>query len=230
MSRIYFDSPSAGHAVIAGQERHWAGWLTNNLALGALGLSDPLGFSVKEEPLVAALRPAFDPEHWRFLPSTLTVGSNRFALPDGTEHDAWHVLLNTAMSVGSEPVRLLTTIHAQCEIHGWFSGPHRAYVAGVAEAGLAAGVMREGMGWEALCAFLRASDKDPVVMSYSVCDRFPRCEEDDERSREERWAAYFPEILPNEITPQRLNEPRRFGSPLNGFDVRRAWEGAKATK
>lgn len=29
------------------------------------------------------------------------------------------------------------------------------------------------MGWEQLCAFLRANSREPVICSYSVCEQFP---------------------------------------------------------
>lgn len=215
MSRIYFDTEKSGSVHVAGAERHWAGYLSDKIACAALGVD---GFLSPEDPLVRAARPAWSGS-LEYFGRALSYGGCQLALPNGSLVDSWHVLLNTAMSVGSPAVQILTTIHAQCEVHGWFAPGSFAVVAQTIQLGLGTGVMRRGHGWEDLAAFLMRVE-EPVVMSYSVCERFPGV---DEEGAQHSWAEAFQAIRENEITPLRLSNPRRFGAGLNGFDVRRMW-------
>jgi hypothetical protein len=105
---------------------------------------------------------------------------------DGNRFHASDVALNTALAVGSDPIKLAAKIHGYCEIHGFVEGEHREWFAGVIDEGLAVGVYRRGLnyessdgttkwtsqGWEDVLALLRSRD-EPVVMSYSVTDTFP---------------------------------------------------------
>lgn len=100
-----------------------------------------------------------------------------------------NVGLNTALAAGSDPVRLAAKLHGWCEIHAWVEGPDRAWLAGIIDEGLRAGMYRKGLwyadqpdgardkwsplGWEQVLELLRARDDEPVVTSYSVCDQFP---------------------------------------------------------
>lgn len=79
--------------------------------------------------------------------------------------------LNTAMAVGTEPVRLAARLHGQCEINCWVDGPHRTWLADVVEGGLEDGSFRAGLGWESIADLLRQRDDQPVVTSFS--DHFP---------------------------------------------------------
>ncbi|MET8605716.1 hypothetical protein ABZV92_19455 [Streptomyces rubiginosohelvolus] len=79
--------------------------------------------------------------------------------------------LNTAMAVGTEPVRLAARLHGQCEINCWVDGPHRTWLAGVVESGLDNGSFRAGLGWESIADLLRQRDDQPVVTSFS--EHFP---------------------------------------------------------
>lgn len=86
--------------------------------------------------------------------------------------------LNTALAVGSDPVRLLARLHGGCEIHVWVDGRDRHWLADVVEEGVASGVMRRAYqaqydGWPAVLELLRESSQQPVVTSYSVTESFP---------------------------------------------------------
>lgn len=87
--------------------------------------------------------------------------------------DLFSITLNTALALGSAPVKLGARIHGQCEIHCWVDGPDRAWLADVIQEGRTIGLFRDEMGWEAVLELLRASDADPVVLSSSVTDDFP---------------------------------------------------------
>jgi len=87
--------------------------------------------------------------------------------------DVGNVALNTAMETGSDAMRLLARLHAQCELHCWVDGPNRRWLADIIVAGREEGTLREDAGWEELAMFLRIQDDEPVVCSYSVCEGFP---------------------------------------------------------
>lgn len=87
--------------------------------------------------------------------------------------DLWTVCLNTAMALGGRPLKLLVRLHAQCEVHAYIEGPHRAWLAQVVRDGRASGLYRQGEGWEDVIALLDSRNDEPVVMSYSVTEQFP---------------------------------------------------------
>lgn len=84
-----------------------------------------------------------------------------------------NVNLNTALVAGSDPIRLAAKIHGWCESHCYIEERDRGWVAGIIDAGLAAGVYRQGAKWQDVQAFLRQPDDGPVVLSYTVCESFP---------------------------------------------------------
>jgi hypothetical protein len=77
------------------------------------------------------------------------------------------LILNTAMELGSDPVRLAARLHGQCEINCWANGPHRRWLAGVIRDGLRTGLYPDGYGWENVQRFLQEHDDLPVVASFS---------------------------------------------------------------
>jgi hypothetical protein len=113
-----------------------------------------------------------------------------------------NVELNTALKVGSDPIKLAAKIHGWCEAHCYIEGEDRGWAADIIDEGLAVGVYRKGMwyvsrphdpvsegprheqpdaqfhsqGWEDVLTHLRSRDDEPVVLSYSVCDQFPNAE------------------------------------------------------
>lgn len=91
----------------------------------------------------------------------------------------WLSQLNTAMAVGSDPVKLMARLHGQCEIHCFVEGPNRKWLADIIEQGCESGLLRCGddprldAGWFRVMDMLRKRDDRPVVCSYSVCEQFP---------------------------------------------------------
>jgi len=81
--------------------------------------------------------------------------------------------LNTALRMGSDPVKLAARIHASCEIWTWFKGENRNWIADIIEEGLNCHFFRKDDLWENVVEFLRSDSKNDVVLSYSVCDQFP---------------------------------------------------------
>lgn len=99
----------------------------------------------------------------------------------GHRINTWTANLNTALRVGNDPLKLAARLEGQCEVHAWVDGPNRAWLAGIIDEGLAAGLFRGRtgpddefpQGWEDVVALLRARDDEPVVTSYSIEDGFP---------------------------------------------------------
>lgn len=224
MSRVYFHSLD-GQSELRGSERAYAGWLTNNLGIAALDLQN------NEAVLLRALRPAI--REGRFLDLMLRVDGHRhqFVCPDGTEENAWTVILNTCVDMGSEALCLLARVHGQCEIHCFVEGEDRAWLAGVIQRGRDVGILRAKQGWEEVAAHLLRSAEYPVVMSYSVCDQFPNrkvVETNDEwdawaaRTTEEQWSLCMEKIREPgrhlRIGPNTLTTVG-FGSGLNAFEL-----------
>lgn len=195
MSRVYFHSLS-GEAELHGSERAHLGALCDEIAVGLLGLD---GFRAKEswQPLINPAhhmaRLTFRPGGWRqTFETSFRTGST------GTPLLVWRskpittgtLILNTALAVGNDAVKLAARLHGQCEIHAWVDGKNRAWLADIMQSGLDCGVFRHGFpfrdgpgpdapekwstqGWEEVMALLRSRDDEPVVTSYSVGDTFP---------------------------------------------------------
>lgn len=201
MSRVYFHSPTRT-AELRGSERAWLASLVSDISDGILHLRD--------SSRVERLRSLVHPDHYMARkPAPAFEGltdwarnySTAFAVGfreqtsliqyKGQPIDQFVVALNTAAQLGSDQIKLAARLHGQCEIHAWVSGPNRAWLADIMQAGLDSGVYRRGIqhpaepdygrpepvwvpqGWEGVIALLRERDDEPVVTSYSVCDEFP---------------------------------------------------------
>jgi hypothetical protein len=233
MSRVTFHTLERS-VELRGTERAAGACLCNDIGVSALTRY------LSTERLWSALvhrKPWATPEQ---IDTLLRVNRSEtaIALPDGSQHTIWDVTLNTAIVLGSNPVRLLASIDAQCEIHAWIDGPDRAWFAGLIDEGRASGVLRPKMGWEEVAELCRASSDGPVAMSYSVCNGFPNWRastweppeglEDDDASeafyalsREQRWvhgAAYLRNHPGLQIRPDTFDKPR-FGSGMTAMDV-----------
>ena len=228
MSYISFASRTAS-VELRGSERAHMGIVLANLAVGAFSLSgwkdDPIFRAI---PLEAAryqesggaLTFARDFKSW------LSVGGDNYFLLPESRPETFSVILNTALAIGNDALRLFARLHGQCELHAWIDGPNRAWAADIIDTGRAAGLYRADQGWEAVAKFLRSSKRGPVVTSYSVCDTFPESG---------GWDAGIAKLRASndgrEITPTRWAFPDfHFGAnPDTAFSVyEAAWLVAKA--
>ena len=227
MSTVYFHSPS-GDAELSGAERAHAAFVAE--ITGAAMLcphAERLGLgSFYKEPGLFRI-----------------AASERPLVVAGEKISGWQVLLNTAIAAGSDPVCFLARLHGQCEIHGWIAGEDRAWLAGIIKDGLESGVMRgqlrgHSMGWDSVIALLESNSSEPVVMSYSVCESFPRMslwkpdmkvdgdgEPDadisdawDAMTDAEQFAACMPAIAAMQIKPGDLRT-EGFGHGMSALDV-----------
>lgn len=198
MSHIGFRSID-GDANVGGRERAYCGILVSRVADAILDLDGMVRFASDRERKrlfdILGLQHEMD---LRYFTSTLLSPTKTI---EGEAWDIWHLELNTIMVFGSMPLRLCARVHAQCEIHGYVEGPHRAWLADIIDEGLTHKVLRKetqgyGKGWEDVSALLRKSSDSPVVMDYSVTNGFPHppdrldeneLEEWHEKSHEEKW-------------------------------------------
>lgn len=185
MSRIHFHSPS-GTVEVMGWERAHLGLISADV--GSALLSHMSAYSETTKRLIELMpaghilraRPGEvgTPQwaDWYRLMMNHGTSDGPMIEWNGRRVDEWQVLLNTALVLGSTPVKLATRIHAQCEIHGWVDGPARAWLAGVIHTAREQEVFRPDAGWEAVMDLLLTRDDEPVVMSYTVTDWFPNRE------------------------------------------------------
>jgi hypothetical protein len=95
------------------------------------------------------------------------------------QFDIFNLTLNTAIIAGSDVIKFMARIHAQCEIHCYVEGHNRQWLSDIIEKGYKSHILRPNMGrngckgWQDVIDLLRKNDNSPVVCSYSVCDSFP---------------------------------------------------------
>lgn len=170
MSRVYFHMLD-GTVEVHGSERHRAAQLVEGI--GAAILS----------PYVERLGLDRTYERSGMLRAYLAMADGKLKYGD-REFNGWHLLLNTALDTGNEQICFLTKFHAQCEVHAWVAGEHRAWLAGVVERAIENKLVRPEVpgldpsrkfstGWRELVDALRRTAEHPVVMSYSGTEQFP---------------------------------------------------------
>lgn len=254
MSSIAFHSPS-DTVRVSGRERAamgimCAGFLKNQL--GSMRHEDhallrsivPAGHylqasiqKMEEAELGSGL--VFDRDFDTFI----SVGNDPLRAASKS-YDLFSLQLNSAISWGNRAVQLAAKLHGQCEIHAFCEGQHRAWMADIIAEGIECRVFRgEAMGysgWSKVIDFLRSTDQEPVVTSYSVCESFPgpHCapsgmemgedpwETWERLSEAEQWRFGMDHVRAEpslEISPTRLG--RRFNHNLSGrefMDLARA--------
>jgi len=178
---------------VGGVERMTMGWRCWSLFRSFLHLEAPS----EQMPRFIAMLP---PDHYahqshdkaRAIETALHVSRGDFRWR-GEDIDLFALHLNTALVVGNDVIKLMARLHGSCEIHAWVDGPNRAWLASIAERGLALGLLGSDKrlhmypGWPAVIELLRESDQGEVVTSYSVTDSFPNYEdrEDEDEDREQ---------------------------------------------
>lgn len=173
MSRIYFHTHEHGGAELRGSERAWMGCLVNDMMLAVLGdLEHAKPWLLPLLPPNCYLRT--QPDFGRACATWLRVAMGEtLRLPSGPV-EPWLMGLNTALALGSDELRLLARLHAQCEVHCWIEGEKdKGWLADIIENGRRLSIMRDEQGWESVVTLLRQPGDFPVVCSYSVCEQFP---------------------------------------------------------
>ncbi len=260
MSRIYFHSED-GTAEVSGAERANMDIMIEHYARGAVGLTTGypvLGRTLREDftPFInpqGALARVGDAGFPEELGKAL-VSRSLFDRPSpfafrGREIKLSSLIANTALAVGSDPVRLAAKIHHTCEIHGYVQGFHRKWLAEVIEEGLEERVFRRSylaakdreadlkilmgiemteeesrpvarsFGWDTVIELLKSSSRGAVVMSYSVCEGFPNSSVGD-------WMPPWPEGVEKRwdaLTPQQQEERSERSEAWYDLPVSKRW-------
>jgi len=186
MSYVAFSTRNHSLVLLSGSARHYAESVTREILRGALSdvrkddgwLKLALPDSAHAE-LFKRHDPADAIAFW-FSRHGLRENDDVsvYSRGDDKRHSPWSVLLNTAMVAGSDAIKFLARLHAQCEIHAWVDGQNRKWLAAIVREGVSAGILRKWNGnatyeWEEVADFLETDDSEPVVMHYSVSDSFP---------------------------------------------------------
>lgn len=240
MSRVYFHFQEGETLELLGSERAHLDYISKNVAFGAIGMTQTGIYAV--EDALNGLAPFLPEEFAKLDPKNpYTADKIRFAIDSsfggdpfsykGKTLQSFSLWLNTAIAAGSDPIALAAKIHATCEIHGYFLGKDRAWLADVIEEGMETNIFRRSywaprdrnadlrmlmklpvteeeseyvphsMGWTEIVEQLRKSDQGAVVMSYSITDGFP--EMPNEWGYEEEWPE--PEYEGQSLTEIRRN-------------------------
>jgi hypothetical protein len=188
MSSVAFHSPDHETVRVGGAERAYAGRLCDRILHGVL---DYASFPSMEDSTLSRLKRMIKPDHYlaKYVTSRDDAGliqglSNAIGgygeclYWNGQPVRGFSLALNTAIVLGSDPLRFSARMHGSCEIHGFVQGEHRAWLASIIDAGMASGVLRAAPqtqygNWPAVVAMLQTSTATPVVMSYSVTESFP---------------------------------------------------------
>lgn len=234
MSRLYF-STTTDTAEVKGWEKAHLGGLADNVALGIM---DPASHQDRFQKLI-------NPDHYMAAYANHpTAGSvlqwarmfNVAIRQDWTGDSTassrvplfvWRgkplsghgLLLNTALAVGNDAVKLATRLNSQCEIHAWIAEEDRVWVARMIEEALRTGVYRKSLrtepmpgfpvpvkngdlsGWRDVLGLLRSGGYGSVVTSYSLTDEFPN----------ETVAGYTPDAWAD------LSDPGKWGAAMQGL-------------
>lgn len=180
MSSVAFNTMS-DTVFVGGAERAWASQLCRQMMDGVLDFASfPAGGDSTLVRLMKMVRPdgvmsrMADPG----LLSSMIHHGRETLVWNGHAVDAFSLALNTAIVLGSDPMRFSARMHGQCEIHGWVAGRNRWWLSDIIEEGQESGVLRKAYqtqyeNWPGVVTMLRDESQTPVVMSYSVCESFP---------------------------------------------------------
>ncbi len=261
MSSIGFHSPGASVSIHGPEYAHARG-ICFDLLVDALMIRSELDYPGHASPLRMVMPSLYARElgaEWyddtrnfvRDFENYVRAPRAALVFPNGCGSDScFHLALNAAIVAGSDPVRFLARVAGQCERHGYVEGPNRAWLAGIVEEGLACNLLRrvfdgsqyadredDWWGWSRLVQLLRASDSEPVVMSYSVENSFPSCavlaeageplsdEAWDALSLEDQWERAMAALRKlnqqanRELSPESL-AVAGFGRGVSGYDLR----------
>lgn len=146
------------------------------------------------------------------------------------------LILNTALVVGSDPIKLYARIHGQCEIHCYILPNNFEWLSKIIQQGLNSNIFRGGIRgyptrWDDVLELLKNTKDSPIVLSYSVCDQFPNrfvakweddCDGEDwyKLSGEQQWELAFSELEKDkglEITPENWDD-FYFMDGISAFD------------
>ena len=191
MSAIYFHTLSHDPVRISGSERAYMNLTINNLFFAMVNELWDLKKLVPKDCYVQGSYSSKRETYEKFKLWAGTGYAHNFEMhhksdsgqPSVVKKDVWATILNTAYKIGSDQIKLMTRIHAQCEVHGYIEPQNREWLAEIIQKGSDQGVFRDGANWGGLVKLLREKDGSPVVMSYSVTESFPSTIHSDSKSK-----------------------------------------------
>lgn len=177
MSTVNFVSEH-GTARLHGSEGHYLADLPHRVTLGLLNATafkarDRYAHILDPGSMLATMN---ENAFGQFFTTAWTTGGmldrGDFAWR-GRPLDTLAISCNTALAVGNDPIRFACRFSFAG--YPWVDGPDRAWLAGVIDEGLAAGVLRgPNQGWSGATELLRSRDDGPVVIGDSTGSRdFP---------------------------------------------------------
>ena len=176
MSSIYFHSANETVSV-HGSERAHFGILCTRMAWGVIGTM----FSTDADLFKSLFPPDNYIHSYQSVPENMAriafECERRFVVGDDSL-DGFTTMLNTALFMGSDPVKLAARIHGQCEIHAYVMPAHFEWLAGIIKQGRSFKLYRDNQGWEDVLRLFEEA-KSPIVLSYSVTDSFPNSDYSD---------------------------------------------------
>ena len=208
MSTIYFHSEKE-ETEIRGTERAYMGKVISDIGLIPLlsmceGGNPPIMKYIPEKCYLTDSSCHGNMDFKSMFKTWFRVSDDGLMV-NSSKHSCFGISLNTALVLGSDPIKLYVRIHGQCEVHCYVEGTNRAWLASIIQDGLDSAIYRKNSGWESTIEMLESDDQNPVVMSFSVCDSFPNRHvaeyEDDvdgdtwyDRDTSEQWALAMKEL------------------------------------
>lgn len=173
MSRVYFHSRTGETAEVYGSERLHFASVCDGIFISILKpYAKEYGAPSRLRKLVPGHYALDNWERsWEY--AFLSFGSQEAIQIGDQAISPFSAALNTALMLGSDPLKLGARLHGQCEIHAYVEGQNRKWLAGIIEQGLRDKFYRSESGWESAIALLLKSSRQPIVTSYSVCEQFP---------------------------------------------------------
>lgn len=189
MSRIYFHSLDK-ESEVYGSERAYMGHLCTDLAYSVSELDS---FFFEKSPMLKVLE---ESNNRKYSKEDAKMAFNLFNSMffninwkvNDRNVNSFAVVLNTAMALGGDAIKLYARLHGQCEIHAYVEGEYRSWLADIIDKGVESKILRvfpeDGekeylqnqkrfIGWNQVSKHLRENNVNPVVTSYSVCESFP---------------------------------------------------------
>jgi hypothetical protein len=189
MSSVCFHTPS-DDVRLSGAERGLFRNLCTNMFLGYI-VPQMCEWHTSSKDKLARFSDSINESHWikgrihnylvgdqdsrhieKDLELFFSVENTILTFPEA-EFELFSLSLNTALLLGSDPIKLAARIHGQCELHCWIAAQNKEWIAGIIERSLSIGLYRQGMGWDDVLALLRKNADEPVVLSFSGCNSFP---------------------------------------------------------
>ena len=183
MSAVTFHTRDLGEADLQGSERAHADWLIKQMALaiilpGSITSDTRLAdFFVDPPDYLSDSKGDWERSVALWLRSGWASGGEPALLIDGVAEPFDELASNTAIVLGSRPLRLLAWMKGMSENHGYFVPDSHLKVVETIDEGLDDNILRAGMGWDRVrdlfMESVKAAKPSAIVMSFSVSETFP---------------------------------------------------------